>query len=116
MSMAESVDAADLKSASENCAGSTPATHTTSSEIYVSVELTHSALVNFAADEIGPFIKRKLAIMLVDVIMNRKVMYEFMSNSCSYTETYSAKLNVFTDKELKEHDQDVIEEFCSRKD
>lgn len=133
-SMAESVDAADLKSASENCAGSIPATATTMlqklyewidkldalkysmpNKIQASCRISEEELAGMKLHEIESYIKEKLSRDLACDIVSHLADLESKIEHTTNMRIYCASVNAFTDEELKQHDQDIIEEFCSRK-
>lgn len=80
----------------------------------VSVRIRQEELARMSMATIEPFVKKKIADALAYKLVQGRVDYQRREEYMSYATIYSATINVFTDEELRKHDQDIIEEFCSR--
>lgn len=85
--------------------------------ITASVVLSHTSMTEMKQHEIARYIGDNLLAQISNRIKQSNKIEIIRRDFNAWNETvYEGKLHVFTTEELKQHDQDIIEEFCSRKD
>lgn len=114
-SMAELVDATDLKSVDENRAGSTPATPTRDNEVYAGVSVFQDAAIQMGERDLRKYVYENIARGLIGRLVNDGyLVLTRRDNMFNYSIDFSTRVFVFSAEQLEKHDKDVIEEFCSR--
>lgn len=85
--------------------------------ITASVVLSHTSMTEMNRHEVANYIGDNLLAQISNRIKQSNKIEIIRKDFNAWNETvYEGKLHVFTTEELKQHDQDIIEEFCSRKD